>query len=203
MKKIPSLFMRDRSIPGVQTVCRDEVTPGCEWVLEGIGIATRKYDGACCMLKDGKFFKRYDAKHGKTPPKDFTPAQEPDPITGHWTGWVPVERKPEDKWFNEALHYSFINSPFTPPLQDGTYEACGPHFNANPEGLKQDQLIRHGNYAYTLIPSFMSCVSYDNLREFLSVERIEGLVFYHPDGERMAKVKRKDFGLEWGKREGK
>lgn len=44
---------------------RNEVTPGCEWVLAGEGIPTRKFDGSACMIENQQMFKRYDAKNGK------------------------------------------------------------------------------------------------------------------------------------------
>ena len=48
-----------------------KVHPGMEWVLEGEGIATVKYDGSCCAIIDGECYKRYDCKKGKTPPEGF------------------------------------------------------------------------------------------------------------------------------------
>ena len=59
MKKIPSLFKRDYE--GARFVY-DEVVPGCEWVLDGEGVATVKYDGTSCMVRDGVLYKRYDYK---------------------------------------------------------------------------------------------------------------------------------------------
>ena len=37
------------------------VTQGCEWVLEGKGIATLKIDGSCCAIINGELYKRYDS----------------------------------------------------------------------------------------------------------------------------------------------
>ena len=42
MQKIPTVFQRDPSNP---KHVLPEVTPGCEWVLAGEGVPTRKYDG--------------------------------------------------------------------------------------------------------------------------------------------------------------
>ena len=75
MKKIKSVFQRNYE---TDRLIRNEVAPGCEWVLAGEGVPTRKYDGTCCLVEDSQLFKRYDAKHGKTPPPGFRPAQEPD-----------------------------------------------------------------------------------------------------------------------------
>jgi len=38
--------------------------------------------------------------------------------------------------------------------------------------------------------------TFAQLRAFLTMSRIEGIVFHHPDG-RMAKIKRRDYGLPW------
>lgn len=56
MKKIPTLFERifeNHKKVGIL----HNVTPEMEWVLEGKGIATVKYDGSCCAIIDGKFYK--------------------------------------------------------------------------------------------------------------------------------------------------
>ena len=86
MKKIPSLFVRDQQTKLVT----NSITPGCEWVIEGLGQATRKHDGTCCRVKEGRLFKRYDAKQGKTPPPGFEAAQEPDYAcnTCSWCGTI-------------------------------------------------------------------------------------------------------------------
>lgn len=180
MKKIISVFKRDFEGDGIAV---NEVTPGAEWVLAGEGVATRKYDGSCCLIREGKFYKRYDAKKGKTPPQGFIPAQdEADPVTGHWPGWLLVGDEPEDKWFRDALKHSHIT-------EDGTYEAVGTCFQGNPEQLYLNCLIKHGDHKVDCPRDF------DAIREFLSRENIEGVVFHHPDG-RMAKVKKKDFGIK-------
>jgi hypothetical protein len=46
-----------------------ESNPGCQWVFDGEGVATRKYDGACCMVRDGKLYKRRELG-----PKQSAPA---------------------------------------------------------------------------------------------------------------------------------
>jgi hypothetical protein len=65
MRKIPSVFQRNHD---GDCRLRDEVLPGSEWVLAGEGIATRKFDGTCVLVRGGVLFKRYDAKRGKAPP---------------------------------------------------------------------------------------------------------------------------------------
>lgn len=64
MKKIPTLFKRiyeNHKVIGIT----DEVTEGCEFVLDGKGTPTVKYDGSCCAIIGGQLYKRYDAKRGR------------------------------------------------------------------------------------------------------------------------------------------
>ena len=180
MQKIISLFQRNYD--GDRLV-RDEVVTGAEWVLAGEGVATRKFDGTACIVRDGKLYKRYDAKKGKPPPAAFEPAQEPDPVTGHWPGWIPIGDGPEDKWYRAAWERS------GPP--DGTYELCGPHFQGNPEGFGIDAFVRHGIFERYDAPR-----DFASIRAYLAEHAIEGIVWHHPDG-RMVKIKARDFGLPW------
>jgi hypothetical protein len=179
MIKIPTVFKRDPSNMS-RILC--EVTPGCEWVISGEGIATRKFDGTCVLVRGGRMFKRYDAKHGKTPPPDFEPAQPaPDPVTGHWPGWVPVGEGPDDRWHRDAFGAGG-------PYGDGTYELCGPRIQKNPEGFSIHILVRHGTDILHTMPR-----DFGGLQRALCGYNIEGVVWHHPDG-RMAKVKGRDFG---------
>jgi hypothetical protein len=180
MQKIISLFQRnyetDRRV-------RNEVVLGAEWVLAGEGIATRKYDGTCCMVRDGRLYKRFDAKRGKTPPGGFEAAQDPDPTTGHWPGWMPVGDGPEDRWHREAWEHSAR-------LPDGTYELVGPRVQGNPEKFSTHVLVPHGADVLADAPC-----DFDGIRAYLEAHDIEGIVWHHPDG-RMVKIKAKDFGVK-------
>ena len=187
MKKMPTLFKREyKAGGGVLRVLR-EVTPGCEWVMKGEGVATEKVDGSCCALINGGFYKRYDAKRGRAAPRGGIPCQEaPDPVTGHWPFWVKVDPlKPEDKWFSAAIN----NAHWV--REDGTYEAVGPHFQGNPYGLDMDYLERHGRIKLEDCPR-----DYDGIREYLRTHEIEGIVWHRGKGE-MCKIKRSDFGFKW------
>lgn len=180
MRKIISLFQRNYD--GDRLV-RNEVVPGAEWVLAGEGVATRKWDGTCCLVRAGQLYKRYDAKHGKAPPIGFEPAQEPDEQTGHWPGWLLVGEGPEDRWHREAWDGRGDNV-----IGDGTYELCGPKVQGNPEGFASHVLVAHGR-ALLAAPR-----TFDALRDYLSTANIEGIVWHNEDG-RMVKIKAKDFGL--------
>lgn len=184
MKKIPTLFERQFANHRVVGIT-DNVTPGMEWVLAGEGEATIKWDGSCCAVIDGVFYRRYDAKKGKKPPEGAIPCGNPDPITGHHPHWVAVDwSNPADKWFVEA----FNNSGF--PKKNGTFEAVGPHFQGNPYNLSHDQLIRHGVHKVEVPRSLYG------LRTFFESAYIEGIVFWK-DGAPRCKIKRSDFGLDW------
>jgi hypothetical protein len=177
MKKISSLFARDPSNPRVLT---DEFHLDAAWVVAGEGIATRKWDGTAVLVRGSKLYARYDVKRGKTAPVGFEPAQDPDPNTGHHPGWVPAER-PEDKWIRATVE---ISNP-TSLLEDGTYEACGPKINGNPEGLLDHHLIRHGREVLQGVPRDKV-----GLVKFFSENNIEGVVWWRvQDDDTCEKIK--------------
>ena len=184
MKKIPTLFERvfeNRRLVGIT----DKVCPGMEWVLEGKGVATEKIDGSCTAIIDGVFYKRYDAKKGKKPPVGAIPCCSPDPVTGHHPHWVRIDSdNPSDKWFVNAYKN-------TPKVIDGTYEAIGVHFQGNPYGLSDDILERHGVKRVEVERSF------EGIKKYLEEHNIEGIVFWL-NGEPKCKIKRSDFGFDWG-----
>ncbi len=185
MEKIPTLFELNFAQPAWRIT--NTVTPDCEWAFMGEGVATRKWDGTCCLVKEGKLYKRYDAKKGKTPPPGFEAADEPDATTGHWPGWLPVTDSPADQWHRAA----FLENPF--PWSEGTYELCGPKIDANPEELAKHLLIPHGKHLLLDCPR-----TFYGLRDYLSGMDIEGIVFWrditNPYCDK-AKVKKRDFGL--------
>lgn len=185
MKKIPSIFKRD--FGGDPSMVLREPEDSCSWVFKGGGFPTRKRDGTACMFRGGRLLKRYDAKGGKTPPDGFEPCQDPDPVTGHWPGWVPVG--PDDKWHVWA-HYGELVAGVE-EITDGTYELCGPKLQTNPEKLDEYLFFRHGEERLEGVP-----LDYDGIKAWLSENVMEGIVWHHPAGV-MAKIKRTDFGLKW------
>ena len=185
MQKVISLFKRDYE--GTRQIY-NEIVDGAEWVVNGEGIATEKIDGTSCLIRDGKIFKRFDCKKGKIPPPNFEPAQEePDLVTGHFPGWLPVsDTAPQDKWHREGL----INAP--DDIADGTYELIGPKIQGNKYRLTNHTLRRHGDIILAEAPR-----TFNSLREYFEANsQYEGIVWHHPDG-RFVKIKRRDFGLSW------
>ena len=179
MQKLPTIFERN---PDNRREILDNPHPDCEWVFAGEGVATRKYDGTCCLIKDGVLFKRREIKSGKPQSQDFVLADK-DEVTGKTVGWVSVTDSKENRWHMEAFA--------SVKREDGTYELLGPKIQGNPERVIEHILLRHSLAdQYADVPR-----SFDELREWLTDKDIEGLVFHHLDG-RMAKIKKRDFGLK-------
>lgn len=178
MNKIPTIFVRDMSKqPALVT---PEWHPDCLWVRDGEGVATHKWDGTSVLVRDGELYKRRELRPGDISPPNFE-ILGTDENTGKTVGWVPVGDGPEDKYHREGFH----NEP------NGTYELLGPKIQGGKYGFPEHQLARHGDEKLPNAPR-----TFDGLREYLTGLRVEGVVWHHPDG-RMAKIKRRDFGLKW------
>lgn len=176
MRKIPTIFVRD---PEDRSKLLPIYTPGCEWVFAGEGVATRKYDGTCCKVEGGVLFKRREIKPGQGIPPEFTEEQL-DTNTGKRVGWMPVNcNDKQDRYHCEA----FSGQP------DGTYELVGPKVQGNPEKYDKHVLVSHKDAEV-----FPDCPRDFSIPEWLRDKDIEGVVFHHPDG-RMAKIKKRDFGM--------
>lgn len=190
MKKIPTLFKREFEGHTIVRVLPELSDESLQWVLDGEGIATVKWDGSCCAIIDGKFYVRYDAKNGKPIPENAIKCQEEaDPITGHMPCWLPADRSnPGHKWYFSALDLTKYDE--TQLEHFRTYEVIGKHFNGNMYNLDYDTLIPHGVDIIEVPRTF------DGIRDYLRDNFIEGIVFWK-DGEPKCKIKRSDFGFEW------
>lgn len=187
MKKMKTLF--ERKFEDHKTVkVLNKVTEECEWVLQGEGYATEKIDGSCCLIQDGKLYRRFDYKEGRKLPEGAIPCQEKaDEITGHFPHWVLCnENNPADKYHIKAFKQQ-------EKWEDGTYEIIGKHFQSNPYNLDNDVLEKHGKRILQGVPR-----TYEGIKAYLEAHMIEGIVFYRGNGE-MCKIKRSDFGFEWNK----
>jgi hypothetical protein len=190
MQKIPTLSVRDwDNNPGRVT---DVIDPACQWVIDGEGTPTRKYDGTCVMLQrnpsdpadPGTWWARREVKPDKTPPEGFRLVTE-DPETGKRIGWEPIEQTGFRGAWTEALAGR--------PSQPGTYELCGPKINKNPEGFRFHRLMRHEDAER---PGYdVSDLGPKALVTALAERGWEGIVWHHPDG-RMAKLKARDLGVD-------
>lgn len=111
MKKISTLFKKDPNDLGRVI---NEVDPQNQWVIDGMAIATRKWDGSACAIINGELYKRYDAKKGKKAPEgiidhpviteELGPCQELKSIlfgeSYGWRGSIPIHMGTE---FTDAL----------------------------------------------------------------------------------------------------
>lgn len=183
VRKIPTLFVRDLGCH-VTT----EVTPGCEWVLAGEGVATRKYDGTCVMFDGLRWWARREVKPGKTSPANFQPI-ETDSATGKTVGWEPIEQSAFSKFHAEAWTRWVVlpSKDIDRTWPAGTYELVGPKVNGNPENLHEHRLIKHGTVFLRDVPR-----DHAGIRAFLLSHDFEGVVWHHQDG-RMVKIKKRDF----------
>ena len=186
MKKISTLFKKDPKNLGRVI---NEVNPDNEWAF-AYGRPTRKFDGTSCAIINGELYKRFDAKRTKKgfkkPPEGAIPCQEADLITGHQPFWVKcVEGDPSSKYHWEAFNKR------SQPLEDGTYELCGEKINSNPENFTGHVLVRHDSEGLSLEDD-----SFDYIKQYLSENDIEGIVFHHREDDRMCKIRKKDFGIK-------
>jgi len=171
MKKIPCLFQR-----GADRFVIDAITHGCEWVLEGEGWATEKYDGTACMVHNGTLFRwRGERYMGKTLDVNMR--------------WAPIDPVgDDDRWHREAWHHER-------PGWSGTYELVGPKVQGNPYGLEHHVLWLHG------VPAEEppGPRTFASIRDWLQErEDMEGIVYHREaHGGDMAKIRRKDFGFPW------
>ena len=183
MKKIPTMFERDWN--GDRSRVTSKIHAGCEWVFDGEGVATRKLDGTCCMVRDNRLYKRREVRDTESAPLGFEIADY-DEETGKMVGWVPVGDGPEDK-FHRAARTGADH------WLDGTYELIGPKIQGNPEHQQFHLLIKHGRGPAGPLDGVPR--TFNAIRDWLATQDIEGVVFHHPDG-RMAKIKLRDFGLK-------
>ena len=179
MKKMPTIFKRN---PKNMGELLEEPHPDCQWVFDGEGVATKKYDGTCVMINSDGYFKRREVKKGKNAPVDFIEIDY-DKTTGKKVGWVPVKQDdPNDKYHILA---------FCSGLSEGTYELIGPKIQGNAETMGTHVLIKHSTAKiFSDVPR-----TFEGLKEWLQDRDTEGIVFHHPDG-RMGKIKKRDFGLK-------
>lgn len=188
MVRIPTLFERTFENHRVVSISPKPVGNLGNIIEEDGCIATEMMDGTTCAVIGGRLYRRFDAKGGKSIPQGAIQCCPPDPVTGHWPHWVPVRRNDASaKW----ILYAYMNTEGGMALEDGTYEAVGPHFQGNPYGLEKDIMVRHGEREVVVPRDF------DGLRKWLSCHMVKGIVFWK-DGKPVCKIKRSDFGLPWG-----
>lgn len=182
MNKIPTLFVRD---PANMARVTREVTSGCEWVLAGEGIATRKWDGTNVRVSvSGGEFRGLEKRRN--------PSRQ-EKAAGAEPGYVQCNiGDPADKHIVAAVEATdFAQWP------DGSWpcEALGPKIQGGAD-LVPPMLIAFSLPGFAETNRCTPGRDFDMLAEWLRFTRIEGIVWHHPDG-RMAKIKARDFGISW------
>ncbi len=217
MEKIRSLFARDWN--GDPSLVTRALEPGFEFVIHNDATPTRKLDGTACLIKDGRLYKRHDRKRRKKGKIDADWKPEPpgwipceiDERTGHWWGWALVDFTAPENWMHKEAWNTLILGEemidalnkvlkpggkayyFSQSLPDGTRELCGPNVNGNPEHLDKHVLIPHGKEILDF--KFHGGDPYDEVKAWFDGKDVEGIVWWK-DGKPVAKIKKRDFGLE-------
>lgn len=190
MQKVPTLFRRN---PDDRRFVLPEVEPGCEWVLAGEGVGTRKYDGVCFLFDPHLdeeivptvavlhgWWARREVKLGRDYPAAFVPVEH-DSTTGKTVGWEPAEASPFARLLEQAV------ARITDGPRVGTHELIGPKIRRNPERVAAPTLVAHADAEVLDAPR-----DYEALRRWLPAQPYIGVVWHHPDG-RMAQIERRDF----------
>lgn len=195
MKKIPTMFKREYDVDGQMIGLTDIFTNDlCKYALLN-GTVTVKVDGTACMIKEGKLYCRYDSKpnkHGKIKPipSNAIPCQkERDPITGHFPCWIPADSNMY-KWQIEAFKNYVKNGG---DIENGTYEAIGPHFMNNPYNLSEDTLVRHGSKCIDITTEQRTI---EGIKALVRDMNEEGIVIW-VGGEPICKLKKIDMKYPW------
>lgn len=203
MHKIPTLFLRDPDDMGRVT---KEVNPEAAWVLEEDSVATVKKDGTnvrvtvdadvrgrpylCCVEKrrNPSLAERWIAEDmGRPPPEPaYVLALPDDPADKHI--WSAVDATdfsawPVGSWPCEALG---------PKIRDGV-ESDVPRlypFSLWPETIEQNIRALGAKELWVLIDVWFRGT------ESVAGKEVEGVV-WHGEGNKMCKIKAKDFGLPW------
>jgi hypothetical protein len=181
MDKIPTLFLRDPK--NMQLVTR-EVNPDAAWVLEGHGTPTVKKDGTnirvtiengqCTHVEKRRNPTRTEKAEGAEP--GYVDASRNDPSDKHIFAAVDAHHFinwPEGAWSCEALG---------PKIQGGV-ESNVPYL-----------------YPFSIVPEYIliaGLCTFESIREYLEDHDIEGIVWHDRVHNRFAKIKRRDFGLQW------
>ncbi|SRR5260221_8683463 len=182
MDKIPTLFLRN---PENMKLVTQEVNPEAAWVFAVAAVPTVKRDGTNVRVT-------IHQGRGIRLEKRRNPTRE-EKVAGAEPGYIDASRDdPSDK----HLFAAFDNTEFQ-DWPDGAWpaEALGPKIQG---GIESD--IPH-LYAFSWDAQWIEeevPLTYDGIKAFLETHDYEGIVWHEQSAAgRMAKIKRRDFGLKW------
>src|SRR5258708_2244292 len=182
MEKIPTLFLRN---PANMKFVTREVNPEAVWVFEGNSNPTRKRDGTNIRITIQNGEWTLIEKRRNPTREEKAIGAEPGYIDAH-----PYD--PADKHIFAAVDAeNFHNWP------DGMWpcEALGPKIQGGVESSVP--VLYPFSFRASRLLDFPTIVTFDNIRDYLEIHPIEGIVWHDPMLHRMAKIKRRDFGLPW------
>lgn len=185
MEKIPTLFVRD---PKKMQFVTDEPNAEAAWVLAGEGVPTQKRDGTNVRVTvaAGKIVQVEKRRN---------PTRE-EKAAGAEPGYVDANRAdPADKWI-----FTAVDATDTADWPDGSWpcEALGAKIQGGAEGdeARLYPFSRGADPIPRTEGEQAGPRTFAEIRDYLAMHEMEGIVWHHPDG-RMAKIKRRDFGLPW------
>lgn len=220
--KIESIFIC-KSIEGTTTdkfgrngekyLATNEVNPELMKLLEEKipYKVTGKVDGTCCLIRDGKLYKRRDIKGGRNIPDSWFQTGK-EGKSNHLIGFMDLEKgdwhlnclsKIDDITYinvldnlDGCLEYKKID---IKTMGECSVELMGPKIQSNPHHLKMYCVMKHG---CIVIDNFPVIENIEHIRDwFLNDPRgiyLEGVVI-HFDNNKMFKLHRHHLDLIWSK----
>ncbi len=219
MRSISTVFIRDR----VSRLVINKLNRSTDWVQQGKGVATRKYDGIAVLVEHGKVYLRHEWRPGTVPPVGFTKSQQADPKHPEAAipGWYPVpnfshpaspqgveQRALKEAWEHWVKASTMLADTVNTLPKGNPYAAMPkPTVHTVPDGTYElcGPKIR-GNHEsfehHILVPHGIDVVkhvprNFEGLKKFFETFDGEGIVWHYKTGNvtQMAKVKRRDFGF--------
>lgn len=221
MKSIPTIFVWDKA---TRTVI-NKPARGIEWIFQGKGVATRKYDGVAILVENGKVYVRLEWRTGDKVLNGFIKLQDPNPKKPDAAipGWAPVDTRfltkpvgPDEKALREAWNaklqeltakkLNFANKFVVsaniyapaPELQPVTMLPDGTYELCGPKIRGNHE----GLSSHVLFKHGDDVVkgvprTFEKLKAFMETYEGEGIVWHDKTTGvvQMAKIKRRDFGF--------
>lgn len=181
MNKIPTLFIRNEQ--NMKLVTR-EINPDAAWVLEGYCIPTVKKDGMNVRVTVVSGQCTHVEKRRNPTREEKAQGAEP--------GYMDASRNdPSDKHIYAAVDASDFTG-----WSNGLWpcEALGPKIQG---GVEASQPMLYAFALHPLVIAEPFELNYDGIRDFLATHAIEGIVWHDKNHYRYAKIKRRDFNLQW------
>lgn len=221
MKSIPTIFVWDKA---TRTVI-NKPARDINWVFEGKGVATRKYDGVAIMVDAGKVYVRLEWRTGDKLPNGFIKLQDVNPKKPEAPipGWAPVDMRfitkpvgPDEKALREAWKAKLAELTAKKMAFANKYVVLPNAYAPAPE-LHPVTMLPNGTYElcgpkirgnheklsnHVLLEHGADVIkgvprTFEKLKAFMETYEGEGIVWHDKTTGvvQMAKIKRRDFGF--------